>query len=88
MLYAANANFFELKDETDLIHKIASDADYKMIHRKLEKDTDYQRIQKILYNIEKFNYSKVNYINSWLTSKPFFLRMANLIVRKKICCMH
>ena len=43
-----------------------------MIHRELEKDNYYQRIQKILYNIEKFNYSKVNYINSWLTSKPFF----------------
>ena len=72
MPYAANANFFESKDETDLIHKITSAADYEMIHRELEKDNYYQRIQKILYNIEKFNYSKVNYINSWLTSKPFF----------------
>ncbi|MFT6982158.1 MAG: hypothetical protein ACJAUD_000925 [Crocinitomicaceae bacterium] len=58
MLYAASANFFESKDETDLVHKIVSDADYKMIHRELEKDNDYQSIQKILYNIEKFNYSK------------------------------
>lgn len=58
MLYAANANFFESKDETDLVHKIVSDDDYKMIHRELEKDNDYQSIQKILYNVDKFNYSK------------------------------
>jgi hypothetical protein len=56
MLYAANANFFESKDETDIVHKIVSDGEYKMIHRELEKD--YQSIQKMLYNIEKFNYSK------------------------------
>ena len=58
MFYAANANYSESEDETDMIHKIVSDDAYKLIHREFEKDNDYQSIQKILHNIEKFNYSK------------------------------
>ena len=58
MLYAANANFFESEDELEIIHKIVSNKEYKSIHKELEKDNDYQSIQKILFNVEKFNYSK------------------------------
>ena len=31
---------------------------YKRIHKELDHDNDYQSIQKILHNVEKFNYSK------------------------------
>ncbi len=58
MLYAANANYFESEDELDIIHKLVSNDAYKGIHKELDKDNDYQSIQKILYNLEKFNYSK------------------------------
>lgn len=33
----ANANFFESKDETDIVQKIVSTTNYEMIHRELEK---------------------------------------------------
>ncbi|MCR9174112.1 MAG: hypothetical protein NXI10_16550 [bacterium] len=58
MMYAANANFFESEEEKELIHQIVSDATYKEIHREFDGDNDYQSIQKILYNIDKFDYSK------------------------------
>ena len=31
---------------------------YKRIHRELDHDNDYQSIQKILHNVEKFHYSR------------------------------
>lgn len=58
MMYAANANFFESEGEKDLIHEIVSDKTYKAIHREFDKDNDYQSIQKILHNIDKFGYDK------------------------------
>ncbi len=58
MMYAANANFFESDDEQELIHEIVSDKTYKAIHREFDADNDYQSLQKILHNIDKFDYSK------------------------------
>lgn len=58
MMYAANANFFESESELEIIHNFITNEQYKRIHREWEKDNDYQSIQKILYNIEKFEYSK------------------------------
>ncbi|MDX2362731.1 MAG: hypothetical protein QNK23_18115 [Crocinitomicaceae bacterium] len=58
LLYAAQSNYFESEEETELIHSLVSDDAYKRIHREIDKDNDYQRIQKIIHNIEKFEYSK------------------------------
>ena len=58
MFYAANANFFESEDEKDMVHELVSDKTYKEIHREFEKDNNYQNIQKILHNVDKFGYSK------------------------------
>lgn len=58
MTYAANANYFESEDELDIIHNFITNDQFKKIHREWEKDNDYQSIQKILHNIEKFEYSK------------------------------
>ena len=56
--YAASANYFESEEEKEMIQSIVSDDVYKKIHRELARDNDYQSIQKILYNIKKFEYSK------------------------------
>jgi hypothetical protein len=58
MLYASDANFFQSEEERELIQTMLSDQTYKTVHREIEKDNDYQRIQKILDNIEKHEYSK------------------------------
>jgi len=58
MLYAANANFFEAEEETELVHSLVSENTYRTIHREFEKDNDYQSVQKILYNIDKFEYDR------------------------------
>jgi hypothetical protein len=58
LLYAANANFFETEEEKEIILSLVDPILYKEIHRELDRDNDYQSIQKILYNMEKYNYSK------------------------------
>ena len=58
MLYAAHANFFESEEERELIQSSVSRDTYRTIHREFEGDNDYQSIEKILFNIEKFKYEK------------------------------
>lgn len=58
LLYAANANYFESDDEKDSILNMVPVEMYKSIHKELDRDNDYQSIQKILYNLDKFSYSK------------------------------
>ena len=58
LLYAARANFFEDEGEKEAILAMVNPLTYKRIHKELEEDNDYQSIQKILFSIEKHNYSK------------------------------
>lgn len=58
LLYAANSNYFESEAEKETILSMVDPLVYKRIHRELDQDNDYQSIQKVLHNIEKFNYSK------------------------------
>lgn len=58
LLYAARANYFESEEEKDKIVSMVDYDTYHRIHKEIEHDNDYQSIQKILKNIEKFNYSK------------------------------
>lgn len=58
LLYAANANFFETEEEKETILSMVDPVTYHQIHKELDYDNDYQSIQKILHNIEKYNYSK------------------------------
>jgi hypothetical protein len=58
LLYAANANYFESEEEKDKILLMVDENTYKRIHRELDHDNDYQSIQKILHNVEKFHYSR------------------------------
>jgi len=57
LLYAANANFFESEDEKEAILRMVRPQVYKKIHKELDRDNDYQSIEKILYTIEKYDYS-------------------------------
>jgi hypothetical protein len=58
LLYAARANFFEDESEKEAILTMVNPLTYKRIHKEIEDDNDYQSIQKILFNIEKHDYSK------------------------------
>lgn len=56
--YAAQSNYFESEEEEELIRTVVNDEAYRRIHKELSKDNDYQSVQKILHNLEKFEYSK------------------------------
>ena len=58
LLFAANSNYFESEEEKEIILTLVDPIVYKRIHKELDHDNDYQSIQKILHNVEKFNYSK------------------------------
>ncbi len=57
-LYAANSKYFETEEEKQKVHSIVHIQTYNQIHREFEQDNDYQSIQKILHNIEKFKLSQ------------------------------
>jgi hypothetical protein len=56
--YCAKSNFFESDEEKKEILNLVSNETYDKIHKELGRDNDYQSVQKILHNLEKFNYSK------------------------------
>lgn len=58
LLYAANANHFASTKEKKIILNMVPTKTFRHIQAELKKDNDYQSIQKILYNLEKFSYSK------------------------------
>ena len=58
LIYCANANYSESKDEKDFIKSRANSEEYKKMHREFEKDNDYQSIQKIQFSIERHGLSK------------------------------
>ena len=58
LIYAAQSNFFEKEEEKEFIRSRVSGETYRKIHRELDNDNDYQSIQKILYNLEKFEYTR------------------------------
>jgi hypothetical protein len=58
LIYAAQANFNESEEEKELILSKVDPLVYKQMHRELEKDNDYQRLEKILYCVDKFGFTK------------------------------
>jgi hypothetical protein len=57
LLYAAHADFFRDDAEKETILSMVDAQTYQRILKEIEKDNDYQRIQKIIFNIERFKYS-------------------------------
>jgi hypothetical protein len=60
LLYAAKANFFEDELEREMISSMVNPSTFKRIHREINHDNDYQSIQKILFNVKKYEYSPEN----------------------------
>lgn len=58
LLYAARSNYFETEEEKEMILDKVSKDTYVHIHREIERDNDYQSIQKISKALERYNYSK------------------------------
>lgn len=75
LLYAANCDYIENRQEHNyILEKINKDI-YHKIHRELGNDNDYQSIQKIIASIEKFDYSKDEL--EFLTSEIMGLLLAD-----------
>jgi len=60
LLYAARAHYLETSQEKEIIHSKLIQESYKKIFRELEKDNDFQSLEKILSNVKKYNYTKSN----------------------------
>lgn len=73
LTYAARCNFFESEEEKELILSYVNQDQYKRIHKEIDQDNDYKSIQKIMYNLEKFNYSK-NDLQHLMTEIKNFLK--------------
>lgn len=71
--YAARSNFFESEEEKESILSYVNQDQYKRIHKELDHDNDYQSIQKILFNLEKFNYTKED-LNTLMKEIKSFLK--------------
>ncbi|MRT17260.1 hypothetical protein F3C99_09845 [Vitellibacter sp. q18] len=73
LLYCANANFIETKEEKEFIKSKVGEEKYKKVHKEFDRDNDYQRIQKIQHTVERFNYSKHEIDRLFENIKKMFL---------------
>ncbi len=58
LLYAANCDHIENRQEREYILSKVDKKTYENIHYELDADNDYQSIQKIISNIDQFEYSE------------------------------
>ncbi len=58
LLYAANCDHIENRQEREYILSKVDRKTYEDIHYELDADNDYQSIQKIIASIERFDYSE------------------------------
>ncbi len=58
LMHAAEADYIKTEEERAFIRTLVTNESYSKVHKELQGDNDYQRIQKILFNLEKFDYSK------------------------------
>lgn len=57
LAYCAQSDYIETEEEKEFILDLVSSDTFKSVHHELKRDNDYQSIQKIQFNIEKFDYS-------------------------------
>ena len=57
LLYAAQTHYHETSEDREKIISLVSADTYRKIHKEIDKDNDFQSIEKILCNIKKFNYT-------------------------------
>ncbi|MEN8194446.1 MAG: hypothetical protein ABFS12_16615 [Bacteroidota bacterium] len=58
LLFAANSDLKENRQEQEFILKRINKDTYHKIHYEFDNDNDFQSIQKILAGVEKFDYSQ------------------------------
>ncbi len=57
-LYAANADYIISDTEKDIIEELIDKKHYHKLYAELAHDNDIQSIEKIEFNLKKFNYTK------------------------------
>ena len=57
LIYCANADFTESKDEMDFIKSKLPTSIFKKIHKEFKNDNDYQSIQKIQSTVDRYGYT-------------------------------
>ena len=58
LLFAANADFKESKEERELIISKVDKITYQEIHKEFNEDNDYQGLKKIMASLAQHNYDK------------------------------
>ncbi|MDG1429502.1 MAG: hypothetical protein P8P87_11540 [Crocinitomicaceae bacterium] len=58
LIYCANADFSESKDELDFIKNKIQSSNFDAIHKEFDMDNDYQSLEKIKSTIDRFSYTK------------------------------
>ena len=58
LLFAANSDFTENKEEKEVILSKIDKQTFKSIHKEFHEDNDFQSIQKIMAGLKLHNYSK------------------------------
>ncbi|OUR91850.1 hypothetical protein A9Q87_08590 [Flavobacteriales bacterium 34_180_T64] len=77
LLFAANSDFTEDKDEKELILSKVDKSTYKSINKEFQQDNDFQSIQKILAGLKQHNYSKGDLDILFADIKALFLADGN-----------
>ena len=57
LIYCANADFTESKNEMDLIKSKIPTSVFEKVHHEFKKDNDYQSIQKIQSSLERLGFT-------------------------------
>ncbi len=58
LIYSANADFVELKDEVKFIKSSTLNSTYNKMHKEFDNDSDFDSIQKLRNTLERFNYGE------------------------------
>lgn len=77
LLFAANSDFTENKEEKELILSKVDKKTFKRIHKEFHNDNDFQSIQKIIVGLKQYNYSKEDMDSLFSDIKDLFLADGN-----------
>lgn len=58
LLYAARCDYEESDDEMKIVHALINEGSFHKIHKEIEHDNDFVSMQKIMFNLDKFHYTK------------------------------
>jgi hypothetical protein len=73
LIYCANADFHETEVETDFIKSKTTVASFDQLHHEFNKDSDFQRIQKIRLTVKRHEYSREQLDDLFEEIKEMFL---------------